>query len=242
MYKKVSFILPTLNERKGLEKTLPRIPVDKLSSMDHEVEVIISDGGSTDGTTDIERESYMQMVTEKGGYGVGVINGLKYANGDVIIVSDADDTYPLEYSDKFLKIMKEKNIDYLITDRLSNGEREAFPSPHLVGNKLLNLLFFFIFGCRFSDSQSGLLIFKKSLVDESKLPLFGDHFSFNSALKYHLLKRSQNPAKIPIPYRRRISGQTKQQWYKTGSEILFDWLKTRFLLFLSSKEISLPFD
>nr|NIQ06675.1 glycosyltransferase [Candidatus Korarchaeota archaeon]NIU84386.1 glycosyltransferase [Candidatus Thorarchaeota archaeon]NIW14494.1 glycosyltransferase [Candidatus Thorarchaeota archaeon]NIW52574.1 glycosyltransferase [Candidatus Korarchaeota archaeon] len=166
-----------------------------------------------------------------------VITGLKYAKGDIIVVSDADDTYPLEHVHKFLNIMKKRDIDYLITDRLTNSSRKAFPGPHLVGNKLLNLLFFCIFRCRFSDSQSGLLIFKKSLVNPYVLPFFGKHFAFNSELKFHLYKRAQKIAVIPIPYRRRMYGLTKQQWYKTGTKILASWLKTKFFLLLITKKI-----
>lgn len=228
----VSFILPTLNEENGLKQTLSMIPTQQLEQHGYQVETIVVDGGSNDGTQQVAKHHGVSLIVKDGGYGVGVLTGLKHAQGDIIIVSDADNTYPVELSPQLLLLMEQHDLDFLTTDRLTHSSRIAFPPPHLVGNKLLNLLFLFLFGILLTDSQTGLLLFRRHLVNIDLLACFGNHFAFNSELKYFLYRQATNWGEVAIPYRRRVQGETKQEWHVTGPKILLSWLTTRLRTFL----------
>jgi glycosyltransferase involved in cell wall biosynthesis len=87
-------ILPTLNEREGLAKTLDElfsvgVPPDK---------ILVVDGGSTDGTCDVARERGVRCIMQEGrGKAAAVKTAFRYADADVLIVMDADFTYPAQH-------------------------------------------------------------------------------------------------------------------------------------------------
>ncbi len=87
----ISFIIPTLNESKAIENTLKC-----LKGYSGESEIIVSDGGSTDGTIDIARRYADQVVVYKGEKRQNIAGGrnagAKVAKGDFLVFLDADVT------------------------------------------------------------------------------------------------------------------------------------------------------
>ena len=94
--KRVMILLPTLDEAEGLAQILPRIPVKKLSMKGWEIETLVIDGGSEDGTKDIaERFGCNFMLQQGKGKGaamrLGFLQFLK-SNCDALVMFDADGT------------------------------------------------------------------------------------------------------------------------------------------------------
>ena len=83
--KKISFVIPALNEEAGIGLVLGEIPVSKLNKQGYEVEVIVVDNASTDRTAEIAREHGARVVYEANrGYGNAYKAGFPRARGDIV--------------------------------------------------------------------------------------------------------------------------------------------------------------
>lgn len=82
----VSFVIPTLNNKDTIRECLESIVSQDYPS----IEVIVVDGGSTDGTTEIAREFADRVVTVKGTLGMARDYGARLAKGEVLGIFDSD--------------------------------------------------------------------------------------------------------------------------------------------------------
>lgn len=102
---KISVIIPTLNEADQLPDVLWR-----LSKADQSVEVIVSDGGSTDDTCRIAQSWGAQLVEGACGRGQQLIRGVKAASGDALLFLHADTKLPLNAITQILQTLEDTNI------------------------------------------------------------------------------------------------------------------------------------
>ncbi len=100
----ISIIIPTLNEEKVLKKTIESVLIQP-----NKLEIIISDGGSTDNTLNIAKK-YAKIVNSKKGRGIQMNSGTKFANGDILLFLHADTILPKNATKKIKKILKDKTI------------------------------------------------------------------------------------------------------------------------------------
>jgi glycosyltransferase involved in cell wall biosynthesis len=94
MSKKVSVVLPSFNERENLVVLIPEI-LEVLAELDREHEVLVVDDGSTDGTRTFVRafgvpEVRCLRLRRNSGKSAALSVGLAHADGDVVVVMDAD--------------------------------------------------------------------------------------------------------------------------------------------------------
>ena len=106
----ISIVIPTLNEEKILERMLKALRV--LDSVPYEI--IVSDGGSTDGTVAIAKK-YADKVVEHDSksrqtIGIGRNDGAAVASGDILLFLDADVFIP-EINDFFVEVTKQFETD-----------------------------------------------------------------------------------------------------------------------------------
>ncbi len=225
----VSVVIPARNEKDGIVKTIRAIPRDELERMGYEVEVLIVDNGSNDGTGELARRAGAEVVFEpKPGYGSAYKTGFAQAKGDVIATADADATYPVEDIPRLLEILEKENLDFLTTNRFALMERGAMSLRNKVGNTILSLAVRMLFGLNLRDPESGLWVFKKEVLDKSKLG--SDTWPFSHELKIEACYYNGCRWKeVPIQYRGR-SGETKlQSGWRVGSADLFHILRKRLV-------------
>lgn len=127
MSKLVSVILPTLNEAANLPTLIPMV-ADALRSADlHSYEFVVVDDSSADGTADVARalskEFAVRVVERSGGRGLAtaILAGIRAAEGDVVVVMDADHSHPPE------------SVPTLVRTVLSDGETLAIGSRYIQG-------------------------------------------------------------------------------------------------------------
>lgn len=210
--KKVTIIIPALNEERAVAMVIKEIPVSEIKVMGYAVEIMIVDNGSTDKTGHIAKKNgatvFIQPVK---GYGNAYKAGFANSHGDVIVTGDADCTYPFGDVPKFLKIMEDENIDFINTDRLTNLKFENMSWTHRFGNKFLTTT------CKclwrkfpFRDSQSGMWIFKKEILP--KLHVKASGMPFSQELKIEVHKKGFKCKEIPIDYRVRVGDVKLDGW------------------------------
>ncbi len=206
----ISVVLPTLGVEPALIHTIDEI-LDALPPSKKDIlEIVVVYTPRSDDTSDTKKllqeypKNVRVVVEKKRGYGVAYITGFHAARGPIIITLDADLTYPADVILKLSELLEERNLDFINTNRLVNFEIGAFHWSHGFGNRFLTILMNILFYARFQDSQSGMWIFKKSILD--RLDLDGHHWEFSAEIKIEASRRNLRCAEIPIEYRRRTHG------------------------------------
>lgn len=212
--RKISIIIPALNEEEGIARTLNSIPEEELKSMEYDVEIILVDGGSKDRTKEIANELEAKVIVEpRRGYGIPLRTGFAHVTGDIIVTADADCTYPLEDVPYLIRILEEEELDFLTTDRFTLLSKTAMSLRNRVGNAVLNLLTHLLFSLNLKDSQSGMWIFRRNILDRLVLK---SNIPFSQEIKIEACYFAKCRWKeIPIRYRRRI-GNAKFGGFRVG--------------------------
>jgi hypothetical protein len=226
---RASLVIPTLNEKEGIGDTLSAFKEAEkegnatLFSKDPiEWEVIVVDGNSTDGTADIARGMGAKVIVEpRKGYGRAYRTGFEAATGEFIATMDADGTYPAHDVPGMLQGLMKNGRDFVTGNRLASMETKAMTTEHRIGNYMLNTVLQVLFhqymkevpGHVLADSQSGMWVFRRSILPS--LSLSQDGMAFSEELKLEVLLRGFKLEEVPIHYTER-RGPPKLSSWKDG--------------------------
>lgn len=165
--KTISVVIPALNERAGIEQTIENIPRGELERMGYEVQILVVDNGSTDGTGEMAKSAGADVILEsKRGYGAAFKAGFAHAKGDIIVTADADTTYPVEDIPNLVEILEVENLDFLTTNRFGLMDGNAMSLRNKFGNAILTMTTRLFFNININDSQSGMWVFQKNILDK----------------------------------------------------------------------------
>ncbi len=208
MNRTVSIVIPALNERDGIARTIGAVPKRQLEMMGYEVQILVVDNGSNDGTAELARESGAEVVFEpRRGYGRAYKAGFAQARGDIIATADADLTYPVEDIPRLVAILEEEKLDFLTTSRFALMRDGAMSRKNRAGNTILSLAVRALFWLNMRDPESGMWVFRKEMLDKSRIG--SDKWPFSHELKIEVCHFNRCRWKeVPIEYRARI-GETK---------------------------------
>ncbi len=223
--KKVSIVIPALNEEGVVGKTVRSIDVVNLKKLGLEVEVIVVDNASEDGTAEEARKAGAKVVYEPyKGYGSAYLRGLKEATGDIIVIGDADGTYPLDKIHEFIQPILRGEADFVIGSRLRGHIHDgAMPWLHrYIGNPLLTFLGNLFFKTKVSDFHCGMRAFTREALKKMNLKTTGMEFATEMILEAG--KKKLRIKEIPIEYRKRAGGKAKLKSFHDG------WRHLRFML------------
>ncbi len=229
--KKLSVIIPALNEEKAIEKVIKEIPISKIKAMGYDTEILIVDNGSTDATPHLAKKNGATVFVQPiRGYGNAYKAGFANAHGDIIITGDSDCTYPFEDIPAFLALIESRHADFINTDRLTNLNPEAMHWTHQFGNWVLATICHILYpGFPFKDSQSGMWIFKRKIW--SKLNVKSSGMPFSQELKIEAYKRGFKCEEIPITYRARV-GEVKLKGFQDAVGNTLHLFKKKISLWL----------
>lgn len=227
MPRSVCFVIPTLNEEEAIGPTLDTIPVDGLQKQGYEVEVLIVDGDSDDATRDIAEDWGAEVIIEdRPGYGRAYKTGFAHTDADVIVTGDADATYPFEKTTDLLARLDGEELDFITTNRLAEMEDGAMTAKHKLGNWVLSTSCQLLFGTPFEDSQSGMWVFRREVLD--KVEITDDGMPMSEEIKIEAFQHPDVAAtEVPIPYRPRI-GDVKLETWNDGFRNLTFLFEKRF--------------
>ena len=171
----LSVVIPVYNEEKTVLEILKKI---NLLRKYCNLEVIIVNDGSTDNSLDIiekNTELYTTNISLKKNYGKGkaVIEGLKKCSSDYVLIQDADLEYDPEDIQIFLKKLEEFNYDLIMGSRFIGDKRSVLNFWHMIGNKLITLIFNFLNNTTFTDIYCCYCMFRKNTFDVKNLQSFG---------------------------------------------------------------------
>jgi glycosyltransferase involved in cell wall biosynthesis len=217
-------VIPALNEEGIVGKTVKSIPRDKLEKMGLETEIIVVDNASTDNTAQEALEAGAQVIHESHrGYGNAYKRGLNEATGDIIIMGDADGTYPLNESYEFIQPIMNDGEEFVMGSRLKgNIKKGAMPALHrYIGNPFLTWVLNILFKTGISDAHCGMRAMTKEAWN--KLDLKTGGMEFASEMVIEASRNNLKIAEVPITYYPR-EGESKLSSFSDG------WRHLRFMM------------
>lgn len=213
----LSVIIPVFNERAALRPTLDEwLPV--LANVD--AQVIVVDDGSVDGTAEaLTPQDGVLLVSHdrNRGYGAAIKSGLLHATGELVLMVDADGTYP---ASAFVPLWRHRAADMVIGAR----RREPDPLKALV-KRAIFIAAGLVAGAAIPDLNTGLRLVKRSLLLrwQDALP---DGFSTTTTLTMAALLERRSVVWVPIDYRPRI-GRSKFHPLRDTSRLMRQVLVSR---------------
>jgi hypothetical protein len=211
----VSVVLPCLNE----ERSVGLCVNEARRAIEHAGwcgEVIVVDNGSSDNSAVVARAAGARVVTETvPGYGAALLCGIRAATGDVIVMADADCTYPLDRLAELVDPVRRGEAALTIGARLQGTDRASMPFLHrFVGTPVLTWLVREGTGATsLSDSQSGFRAFRREVV--ATLGLQATGMEFASEMLIRAAQQDLCVKELPLGYRARV-GESKLDTWRDG--------------------------
>jgi len=222
MYKgqSITVIIPCLNEEQGIEQILRTMP-------DFVDETIVVDNASTDRTSEVASSLGATVIREEvRGYGRSYKRGFASATGDIIITLDGDHSYPVDALSYLIEAFLHLEVDFLNASRFPVRDRHAMSLKHKFGNLVLSTAMSLLFFRWVRDSQSGMWVFRRSILKSMKLE--SDGMAFSEEIKIEALRDHRiRFGEISIMYSSRM-GETKLNPWRDGVQNLLFLLKKRF--------------
>ena len=210
---KVTVIMPTLNEIEGVRSVLPHIDRRWVD------EIIITDGGSTDGTVEYcEKNGARVHIQKKRGYGAAILEALEIAQGDVIIEMTADGSSLAEkIPDLVAKV--DAGFDLVLASRYRDGAI-SYDDDFLTGfgNWLFTALTNRLFHASLTDVLVGYRAYRRKSLDALHMDAPGLEWVSQSSIRF--VKKGLRVAEIGADEPKRIGGQRKMMPFRTGWAIL----------------------
>ncbi len=202
--------MPCYNEEEGLKVTHNILP----KYIDH---IVAVNNNSIDKTREIaESFGYIVVDEEKQGYGNAYKKGFKSfpKDTDIIVTCDADGTYSMNELDKILDLIIEQDCDFVNCSRFPLRDKHSMYWLNKFGNKCLTILFNILTLHHIKDSQTGMWVFKKEVLN--KMILRSDGMPISEEIKMEaVLNKDIKFKEYSIEYYKR-TGKTKLNAFKDG--------------------------
>jgi glycosyltransferase involved in cell wall biosynthesis len=224
----LSVVIPVYNEVENIAEILKRVQCTKLAQ-----EIVIVDDGSKDGTRDTLRildgkENVRVILHERNqGKGAAVVTGLRAAQGDVLLIQDADLEYdPRDYP-ILLQPIEEGKADVVYGSRFLGAPHRVTMFWHLMANKLLTLMTNILYNTILTDMETGYKVFRREVIETMKIR--AKRFDFEPEFTAKVLKRNYRIFEVPISFNPRDYSQGKKIKLKDAFEAVWTLLKYRFM-------------
>lgn len=212
-----SIIVPAYNEAAAIEADIEEIIV-AMESSDYSYEIIVVDDGSTDGTGDLAEAMGVKVLRLPMNKGVGVARtrGVKAAQGKIIVMTDADNSYPNADIPRLLALMDK--YDMVIGARTK--EAGTVPWLRKPVKTIIRKLAEYVTSERIEDLNSGFRAMKKDLVMRY-LNITPEGHSWVGTMTVAFLSEKRDVAFIPIDYKPRTGHSTFHPIGDTYSYMMF---------------------
>jgi glycosyltransferase involved in cell wall biosynthesis len=239
---RLSIIVPAYNEIDTIAEILRRVRAVALkvpigfgpengSDVTLAREIVVVDDGSTDGTRKVLRRlddaSDVSVVLHERnqGKGAAVRTGLQHADGDIILIQDADLEYdPRDYP-ALLQPILEGRSHVVYGSRFRGGPTRAMFFWHMIGNRFLTLVTNVLYDSILSDMETCYKVFTREVANQLDLRAAG--WGFDPEITAQVLKLGYRIYEVPITYTGREFHEGKKIGWRDGMTVLWTLLKYR---------------
>lgn len=202
----LSVVVPVYNEVQSVKLVLEQL-LETISRLDHPVELIVVDDGSTDGTAEVldafsGRIRVLRHPVNLG-YGAAIKTGIGHSCYPFVAITDADGTYPNEELPRLLAGMDAH--DMVVGAR--TGGKVHVPMIRRLAKWLLNRIANYLVDMKIPDLNSGFRVFRKE-VAEHYFHILPNGFSFTTTITLAMISDGYQVHYEPIDYYKR-AGRSK---------------------------------
>jgi glycosyltransferase involved in cell wall biosynthesis len=222
---KLSVVIPAYNEAKTIREIVRRVlevPVEK--------EILIVDDGSTDGTREILQPLASPAIKiilheKNAGKGGALQTGFSHAEGDVVLIQDADLEYdPREYP-ALLEPILDGRADVVYGSRFLGGPHRVLFFWHYVGNRTLTTFSNMLCNLNLTDMETCYKVFKREILQ--KISLKSKRFGVEPEITAKVAKLKCRIYEVPISYSGRDYTEGKKIGWKDGIAAFFHIIRFR---------------
>jgi hypothetical protein len=221
----ISVVIPCLDEEDAVGAVVDQA-WDGIARSGRSGEVIVVDNASTDRSAEVAAEHGAIVVREeRPGYGSAYLAGLAVAQGDYVVMGDADETYPLRDLAPFVDRLAAGD-DLVMGSRFTgtiHGEAMPWLNRH-VGNPILTGMLNLFFGVEISDAHCGMRAVRRDALET--LDLHSTGMEFASEMVFKAFRRGLSVSELPIDYYPRV-GESKLNRFGDA------WRHVKFMLLYS---------
>jgi glycosyltransferase involved in cell wall biosynthesis len=225
---KLSILMPVYNERATLASAIKEVlNVD----FPCEMELVVVDDGSTDGTRDLyqslgdDPRVKVHLHERNQGKGAAIRTAATVATGDYVIMCDADLEYTPTEIPSLLAPVIAGQAEVVYGTRMF-GSHNAYSYAYVLGNKGVTTFANVLFNCYLSDLETCFKLIPTALYRELGIRETG--FGMEAEVTGKLLRRGIRPYEVPISYTARSREAGKKLTGRDGVEALWILLRERF--------------
>ena len=222
----IGLVIPAHNEEQGIPAVLKAVPqeVDR---------VFVVANCCTDRTASVAEENGAVVIQQPViGYGSAYRAGFAAVDTDIVCTADADGTYPVQRIPELVEDLLENKLDFISARRIPDDHSGTMNNiMRFSGNLVLTAFTMLLFWKKIMDSQSGMWIFRREILDKVKLT--SDGMPFSEELKIEVWSKTDIKCAergVPFSYSSRV-GKAKLNLWRDG---------IRNLLFLFAKRMGIP--
>ena len=223
----LTVVMPVYNEKSTLEEIVARVLAVPLR-----LELVAVDDASTDGT----REMLERLSQERGfrlfkqernqGKGAAVRRGIAEAQGDIVVIQDADLEYSPEEYPELVELIVKGKADAVFGSRFI-GRHRCHLFTHYLANLFLNLVTNVLYNTTMTDMETCFKAVRAELL--KSLELKSDRFGIEPEITAKLFKRGARVYEVPITYEGRDYTEGKKITWRDGFPALWTLVKYRFV-------------
>ena len=204
--RKISFVVPAFNESNGIARVVNELK-DKMLTVGQKYEILLVNDGSTDSTLQKAKKKKKMhkgivkvlSYSKNRGKGFALKYGFEHSKGELIFFIDADgDLHPRQI-DRFLEIMSKSGADAVVgSKRHPDSVIANYPASRKVLSHAYFLLIKALFKLNVRDTQVGLKLFKREVLEQVMPRILVKRYAFDVELLANAVRRGYRVEEVPV--------------------------------------------